>query len=81
MLTPRDAFFRPSRIVSAARAAGEISAEAIASYPPGIAEVAPGERLDAERLDYLRALAAAGVRIVGCADPTLGSLRVVSASP
>ena len=81
VLTPRDAFFRPSRVVSAERAAGEISAEAIASYPPGIAEVAPGERLEAERLDYLRALAAAGVRIVGCADPTLGSLRVLSSSP
>jgi lysine decarboxylase len=81
VLTPREAFFRPSRMVPVERAAGEVSAETIAAYPPGIAEVAPGERLDRERLDYLRALAAAGVRIVGCADPTLAGVRVLSASP
>jgi arginine decarboxylase len=79
-MTPREAFFLPSRTLSAARADGEISAETIASYPPGIAEVAPGERLDRELLDHLRELGGAGVRLVGCADQTLRTVRVV-ASP
>jgi arginine/lysine/ornithine decarboxylase len=78
-LTPREAFFRPSRALAVERAAGRISAETVASYPPGIAEIVPGERLDADGLARLRELAAAGVRMVGCADPTLATVRVVDA--
>jgi len=77
VLTPREAFFRPSKAMPAAVAHGEISSETIASYPPGIAEVAPGERLDRELLDHLGELAGAGVRMVGCADPTLRTVRVL----
>jgi arginine/lysine/ornithine decarboxylase len=65
--------------VDARAAVGAVSAETISPYPPGIAEVAPGERLDGALVDRLRELAGAGVRMVGCADPTLRTLRVVDA--
>lgn len=78
VLTPREAFFHPSRATALDRAHDAISAETIASYPPGIAEVAPGERLDRELLEHLAGLAAAGVRMVGCADPALGTVRVLA---
>jgi lysine decarboxylase len=79
VLTPREAFLRPSATLAAERAGGHISAETVASYPPGIAEVVPGERLSPEILGHLRELAGAGVRMVGCADPTLATIRVVAA--
>ena len=40
--------------------------------------MAPGERLDGDLLGHLRHLAAAGVRMVGCAGPTLRTVRVVA---
>ena len=78
VLTPREAFFMPSTAVAASRADGAISAEPVASYPPGIAEVVPGECLERDMIDHLRALAASGVRMVGCADPSLATLRVIA---
>jgi arginine decarboxylase len=76
-MTPRDAFFAPRERVSAERAAGRISAETAAPYPPGIPALAPGELIGAELLDGLRAEAAAGSRIAYCSDPTLATLLVV----
>ena len=77
-MTPRDAFFAPSERVSAARAAGRVSAETAAPYPPGIPALAPGELITAELLDGLRAEAAAGTRVAYCSDPSLATLLVVA---
>jgi len=44
-ITPRDAINSPSIIVPWEEAAGKISAELIAKYPPGVAIIAPGERI------------------------------------
>jgi lysine decarboxylase len=78
VLTPREAFLLASEAVPVAQAHGRVSAETIASYPPGIAEVVPGERLEREALEHLGELSAAGVRMVGCADPKLRTVRVVA---
>jgi lysine decarboxylase len=77
-LTPREAFYAARETVSAERAVGRIAAETVAPYPPGIPALAPGEVVDAELLVALREAAAAGTRMVYCADPTVATLQVVA---
>ncbi len=77
VLTPRDAFFGPVRLVAAADAAGCIAAEQLTPYPPGIPAVVPGERLNAAVVDYLRSGRAAGMAIPDATDPELAEIRVV----
>jgi lysine decarboxylase len=78
VLTPRDATFATSRAVPAASAAGEVAAELVALYPPGIPVLVPGERVTRGILDELAAAKAAGARVAYAADPTLASIRVVA---
>ncbi|MCL2215868.1 MAG: aminotransferase class I/II-fold pyridoxal phosphate-dependent enzyme [Defluviitaleaceae bacterium] len=54
VLTPGEAIRRETRLVPREEAIGCISGEIIAEYPPGIALVAPGERIPAEILPLLR---------------------------
>jgi arginine decarboxylase len=79
VLAPRDAFFAANETVPAGRAIGRVSAELIAPYPPGVPVLAPGELITAEALDALREVYADGGRIAYAADPTLGTLQVISA--
>ena len=51
VLTPREAMSRQTEIIPADKAIGRISAELIAEYPPGIAIVAPGERMITTRIN------------------------------
>ncbi|BAS29008.1 arginine decarboxylase [Limnochorda pilosa] len=80
VLTPREAFLAPARSVSAAEAEGEVAAEMVAPYPPGIPVLVPGERITRESLEHLRRLRRAGARIQGTADPTGATVRVVDGS-
>jgi lysine decarboxylase len=77
-MTPRDAFFAPHRVVDAESAIGRVSAEMVAPYPPGVPVLVPGEVVTAEALHALREAQAHGTRIAYAADPTLGTLQIVS---
>ena len=77
-MSPREAFFAPRERVGAARAAGRISGETAAPYPPGIPALAPGELITAELLASLREEAAAGTRVAYASDPSLETLLVVA---
>jgi lysine decarboxylase len=76
-MSPRTAFFAAHESVPAAAAAGRISAELIAPYPPGIPVLTPGELITAETINALGHAAHSGVRIAYAADPTLSSYQVV----
>lgn len=76
-MTPREAFFRPSRAVSLMEARGAIAAELVTCYPPGIPIVCPGERVTPEVLHHLELIAGGRLRVSGPADPTLRTLRVL----
>ncbi|MFN8662170.1 MAG: hypothetical protein U0075_09785 [Thermomicrobiales bacterium] len=76
-LTPREAYFAPSRAVPLAQAAGAVAAEAVIPYPPGIPVLLPGEIISAVKLECLREGLAAGMHLRGVADATLRTLRVV----
>ena len=77
-LSPREAFFAGHERVAWQLAAGRVSAELVAPYPPGIPVLAPGEVVAAHHLRVLRAAARGGARIAYASDPSLGWLDVVS---
>jgi arginine decarboxylase len=76
-MRPRDAFFAEVEQVPADQAVGRIAAEMVTPYPPGVPALAPGERITAEVVDYLRSGVAAGMLIPEAADPQVETLRVV----
>ena len=76
-MSPREAFFSPSRAVPLAESIGEVSAELVIPYPPGIPVLAPGDVITTDKLDYLRAGAAQGMYISGAADHHLATIQVV----
>ncbi len=78
-LTPREALFGRTRRVPLSEAVGEVSAEQICPYPPGIPLLVPGELISKDVVSYLAALAKSGVRINGQADPTGRYVRIVEA--
>lgn len=75
---PRDAFFGPTEMVPADKAAGRVAAEQITPYPPGIPAVVPGERLNDAVIDYLRSGVDAGMTLPDPADATAKRFRVVA---
>jgi len=78
VLSPRDAYFADSVSAAAEDAEGRIAAETIMFYPPGIPVLVPGDRVDRKTLAYLRAMRAVGARVVGAADASLRTIRVIA---
>jgi arginine decarboxylase len=76
-MTPREAFLGAQEAVSAADAVGRIAAESLATYPPGIPNVLPGERLTAETLAYIQRTLELGGSVRGASDRLLHTVRVV----
>ena len=80
VVAPREAFFAPTETVPIGQAAGRVSAELVAPYPPGVPVLAPGELVTRETLAALAQARADGVRIAYASDPTLATLDVLLAS-
>jgi arginine/lysine/ornithine decarboxylase len=76
-MTPREAFFAPSRAIPLTASSGQVSTELVIPYPPGIPVLAPGEVITADKIAYLREGAAHGMYLSGPADPSLTTIRVV----
>ncbi len=77
-LNPRQATFRPARRVSIIEAAGEICAEQVIPYPPGIPLLMPGEVISAEMIEYVQYLLQQRIKIVGPEDLQLNTVRVIT---
>lgn len=75
--SPREAFYSETRTVPLEEAAGEISAEAITAYPPGIPLVCPGELITQEIVDYVRVLKQENAELQGLEDPELKTIKVL----
>jgi lysine decarboxylase len=79
-LSPRDAFFAPHDVLALRDAVGRICADSIAAYPPGIANVLPGERLTEPVVEYLLEMTLRGCPLRGTWDEPSGTVRVVRQS-
>jgi arginine decarboxylase len=77
VMSPRDAFFAPHVTVSTEAAVGEVCAELVAPYPPGVPVLAPGERITVDALEALRTAQADGARIAYAAEPSLTTVQIV----
>lgn len=78
-LTPREAAMAPWRSLPWEQAAGQIAAEAVTPYPPGIPAVLPGEELTPDIIAWGLACRRTGVHVSGLADGSLKTIRVVDA--
>jgi arginine decarboxylase len=76
-MTPREAYLGAQEVVPAAAAVGRIAAESLATYPPGIPNVLPGERLSAQTLAYVQRTLEQGGSVRGASDRLLHTVRVV----
>jgi arginine decarboxylase len=76
-MTPREAFLGAQEAVPAGDAIDRIAAESLATYPPGIPNVLPGERLTAETLAYIQRTLELGGSVRGASDRLLRTVRVV----
>ncbi|TVQ42036.1 MAG: aminotransferase class I/II-fold pyridoxal phosphate-dependent enzyme [Gloeocapsa sp. DLM2.Bin57] len=75
--TPRAAFFAHKRVQPLTESVGEISAELICPYPPGIPILLPGEKITSEAISYLLEVKKNGAIITGCQDESLEQITTV----
>lgn len=77
-MLPRAAYFAESVLVTAHQAIGQISADTLAAYPPGIPNLVPGEEITEDTVTFLQAVAASPTGFVrGAADPLVATFRIV----
>jgi arginine decarboxylase len=79
-MTPREAFFSPSREVDLRSAAGEVAAAPVIPYPPGIPLLLPGETITPDAVAHVAELHRQGARVLGLSETADGpSLTIVAA--
>ena len=76
-MTPQQAFHAKKRSVPIRESLGMISAELVMAYPPGIPILAPGERLTAEIIDYIRYAKEKGCVMTGTKDMEMNNIETV----
>ncbi|MEN6351554.1 MAG: aminotransferase class I/II-fold pyridoxal phosphate-dependent enzyme [Syntrophomonas sp.] len=77
IVSPRDAFYSPKKVVPLEHCAGEIAGEMIMAYPPGIPVICMGERITRDIIDYIKILKEEKCELQGTADPQADCLRVL----
>ncbi|MDN5323614.1 MAG: arginine decarboxylase [Clostridia bacterium] len=75
---PRQAFYGETHMVPLTDAEGEISAEMIMAYPPGIPLICPGERITKEIIEYIQLLHTEEAELQGTQDPKVKNIKVLS---
>ena len=78
VVRPRDAFLGMTKKVKLCDAVGELAAEPVSPYPPGVPVLIPGQRVTQQIVDFLQTGVDEGMLIEGASDPSLGELRVVA---
>ncbi|MHB1419397.1 MAG: aminotransferase class I/II-fold pyridoxal phosphate-dependent enzyme [Bacillota bacterium] len=76
-MSPRGAFNSETQSVPLLEAEGEISAEAIMAYPPGIPLLCPGETITREVIEYITVLKQEEADLQGTEDPEINFIKVV----
>ncbi|TCS94665.1 aminotransferase class I/II-fold pyridoxal phosphate-dependent enzyme [Hazenella coriacea] len=76
-LSPRDAFYSDTISVPLTQSAGQIIAEFIMIYPPGIPVLLPGERITQENINYILEHIEADLPVQGTEDPSLQMVKVI----
>lgn len=77
VFTPRDSFYMNKKKIPFQDAIGQVSAEFVMFYPPGIPILAPGELITKEAYDYISLLIEENATITGIEDPTVQTINVI----
>lgn len=77
VMLPREAFLSPTELLPPEKAAGRISAAVVASFPPCVPILAPGEEITQAHIVYLREIQRLGGSVTGFEN---GNFRVVQQS-
>jgi len=77
VITPREAYFGKKKRIAWADCKGQVMAEYIAPYPPGIPLIYQGERMSDDVWEYLNEVKARKGHIHGPSDVTLETVQVV----
>jgi len=77
-MSPRDAFYATTEVVSLQAAIGRTIAEMIMVYPPGIPVLLPGEIVTQDSVDYIEENLRAGLPVQGPDDPEIRFVKVVT---
>lgn len=77
-MSPREAFYASKKISPLRGAIGSICGEEITFYPPGIPILAPGELITRELVDSIEENLSLGRRLVGAADRSLQSIKILA---
>lgn len=74
---PREAFYNETKVIPLREAQGQISAESIMAYPPGIPLICPGEVITQEIIDYVHILKQENADLQGTEDPQIEKIKVL----
>ena len=77
VMTPREAFFSDTTAVPLEEAAGEVAADSVIPYPPGIPLLNPGERITEDILQRTLNCRNSGIPVHGMADSSMQTIRIV----
>jgi arginine/lysine/ornithine decarboxylase len=77
-LLPQDAYYRPKVSIPLDQSIGEVVAENVIFFPPGIPILLPGERITKEIIFYIKENIQSGAKVIGPKDPSLQTIQVVS---
>lgn len=77
IVSPRDAYYSLKRVVLLEEAVGEVSGEAVMSYPPGIPIINPGERITQEIIDFIKVLKEQNCSLQGTEDPYINYIKIL----
>jgi len=77
VMSPRQALFGHTRSIPFRNSVGQVCAEIVTFYPPGIPLVCPGERITQDVIESCSRLQNAGLHISGPEDYTLQTIKVV----
>jgi arginine/lysine/ornithine decarboxylase len=77
LTTPQEAFYAEKESVPLEQTLGEICAETVMSYPPGIPILSPGEQITKEIIGYIEYAKEKGCFLTGPEDLTVSRLNIL----
>lgn len=77
IVSPQEAFYSEKKLVPIEQSVGEICAEFIMCYPPGIPILAPGERITGDIVEYILYAKEKGCSLQGTEDLEANDLNVL----
>lgn len=75
ILNPQKAFFAETELLPLGKAIGKISASAVTAYPPGIPIIYTGEKITAEKADYIKYIKNSGAKITGLTNNFIETVK------